>query len=134
MDVTTGSIVANISTVAGVDQVAYDSNAQLYFASAYQNLAGGISTGAPQPQLAIIDAKTNKLIQTITTDNVTAHSVAVDPVTNNVIVPLTKSGLAVYSSNSTTSGTTPSTTSSGSKNIHTLYGVGFALFAGVILS
>lgn len=142
LDVTTGNVIANISGVAGVDQVTYDANAGFYYASAYQNRAGGSSTGAPQPQLAVIDANTNKLFQTITTDNITAHSVAVDLTMNNFVVPLSKTGLVVYSlTNSTdnsTSGSSRSSTTSGAgvsqTSIHALYYVGLALFTGAMLS
>ena len=96
MNVATGDIIAHISGVSGVDQVTYDSNAGFYYASAYRNLAGGISTGAPLPQLAVIDASTNKLFQTFSTDNITAHSVAVDPITNDFVVPVYKAGFVVY--------------------------------------
>lgn len=97
IDVATGRIIANISGLSGIDQVAYDPAAMLYYASAYQNLAGGSKSGTPTPQLGIVDARSNTLLQTLTTDNVTAHSVAVDPKTNQVIVPLAKDGIAVYS-------------------------------------
>jgi hypothetical protein len=96
LDITTGKTIANISGLTGIDQVAYDPKAQYYYASAYQNLANGSKTGAPTPQLGIIDAKSNSLIQTITTDNVTAHSVAVDNATNQLFVPIAKQGILVY--------------------------------------
>ncbi|CAO3669728.1 unnamed protein product [Umbelopsis vinacea] len=139
MEVTTGNIIANISGVSGVDQVTYDSNAGYYYAAGYQNLAGGSSTGAPQPQLAVIDARANKLLQTFTTDNVTAHSVAVDPTTNNIVVPVSHEGIIVYDlTNSTanaTSGSGSSASSGVSKTtIHTVTYIGLALFAGIMLS
>jgi len=148
MNVTTGNIIANISGVSGVDQVTYDSNAGYYYASAYKNLAGGITTGAPEPLLAVIDANANKLFQNIVTDNVTAQSVAVDPTTNNLIVPVSKAGLVVYSlttnstanSTSRSSGTLASPTSSSKSSgivsktdIDAFYYIVLALFAGTIL-
>jgi hypothetical protein len=96
LDITTGMTIANISGLTGIDQVTYDPNAQYYYASAYQNLANGSKTGAPTPQLGVIDAKSNMLIQTITTDNVTAHSVAVNNATNQLFVPISKQGIVVY--------------------------------------
>ena len=96
MDVASGDIKAKFSGIAGVDQVAYDSHAKLYFAAAYQNLRGASKTGAPMPQLAVIDAQGLKLLQTIVTDNVTAHSVAVDQETDQCVVPLEKYGIAIY--------------------------------------
>lgn len=110
MDVASGSIIANISGVAGADQVAYDPHAKLYFAAAYQNLQGASKTGAPMPQLVVIDAQTKTVLQTWTTDNVTAHSVAVDPVTDQCVVPLKKYGIAVYNLTSTATSTSVSAT------------------------
>ncbi|KAK5678376.1 hypothetical protein LTR17_027663 [Elasticomyces elasticus] len=69
-----GKVIANVTGVAGSDQVAYNSAAGLYYMSAYQNQAGGLKTGLAQPYLSIIDATTNVIIQNITTDNKTAHS------------------------------------------------------------
>lgn len=103
LDISTGKTIANISGLAGIDQVTYDPNAQLFFASAYQNLANGSKTGAPMPQLGVVNAKSNSLVQVISTDNVTAHSVAVDNTTNQVLVPLSKSGIAVYNLTATNS-------------------------------
>jgi len=141
MDITTGNIIANISGISGVDQVTYDFNAGYYYASAYQNLAGGSSAGAPQPQLAVIDAKANTLVQTITTDNATAHSVAFDPTTNNIVVPVAKEGIIVYNltnsiANSTSGSGSGSSASSGVSRtaIHALTYIGLALFASIMLS
>lgn len=126
LDVASGRVLANISGVAGSDQVAYDPNAKLYFASAYQNLVGAKKDGAPMPQLAVIDATSNTLIQTWATDSKLAHSVAVDYKTNQVVVPLLKSGITVYNltaaSSSSNSSSTPSSTtpsSSSTAAVHT---------------
>lgn len=59
MDVDTGKIISNISSLAGIDQVAYDSTANLFYASAYQNLAGG---GNPMPQIAVVNASSGVLV------------------------------------------------------------------------
>ncbi|KAJ5166999.1 cytochrome cd1-nitrite reductase-like C-terminal heme d1 [Penicillium canariense] len=111
LDMSTGKVLANISGIAGVDQVAYNPTTMLYYASAYQNLAGGSKTGAPSPEVGIIDAKTYTLIQTLKTDNVTAHSVAIDTSSNQMVIPLTHSGIALYSLSTAnaTSGNTSST-------------------------
>jgi hypothetical protein len=79
------------------------------------------------------------LFQTLTTDNVTAHSVAVDPTTNNIVVPVSNEGIIVYDlTNSTanaTSGSGSSASSGVSKTtIHTVTYIGLALFAGIMLS
>jgi hypothetical protein len=96
IDVRTSRIVGNITGLSGIDQVAYNPNANLYYATAYQNQAGGSANGAPTPQLGIVDARRNTLVQTITTDNATAHSVGVDPQTNKLIIPIKKAGIEVY--------------------------------------
>jgi hypothetical protein len=109
---TTGAVIANISGVAGVDQVTYSNKTNMYYASAYQMLAGGRRDGAPAPVLAIIDAGTNRLVQTIPTDNVTAHSVAVDSSTGDVAVPIRAKGINIYSLGRG-NGTIPVTASAG---------------------
>lgn len=118
MDVSTGNVVANISGVAGSDQVAYDPNTQMYFAAAYQNQFGGKKDGAPMPQLAVIDANSNTLMQTWATDSKLAHSVAVDPKTNQVVVPLVKSGITVYNLSATNSSSRPPGSSSSTAAVH----------------
>jgi hypothetical protein len=112
MDLSTGKVVANVSSIAGSDQVAYDPNAKLYFASAYQNRVGGKKDGASMPELAVINATSNTLMQTWATDSELAHSVAVDSQTNQVVVPLAKSGINIY--NLTTASSNPSSTSTSS--------------------
>ncbi|KAK9234715.1 YVTN repeat-like/Quino protein amine dehydrogenase [Lipomyces kononenkoae] len=114
MDVSTGNITATIDGIAGADQVTYDPTRNLYYVTAYQNTADGTKNGAPDPKLAIIDAGTNTLVETITTDNVTAHSVAVDPMSNALIVPLVNSGITIFDfSNASSSAASPTPTASG---------------------
>ncbi|KAK9234431.1 hypothetical protein V1525DRAFT_422262 [Lipomyces kononenkoae] len=79
MDDTTGNTTAIIDGIAGADQVASDPTRNLFYVTAYQNTADGTKNGTPDPKLAIIDAGTYTLVDAIATDNVTAHSVAVDP-------------------------------------------------------
>lgn len=93
MDISTGKIISNISSLAGVDQVAYDSTANLFYASAFQNLASG---GTPTPQIAVVNASSGVLVQTLVTDNVTAHSVAVDEKTGVMLIPIQKQGIVLY--------------------------------------
>jgi hypothetical protein len=125
MDVSTGKIVAKISGVAGSDQVAYDPNSKLYFASAYQNQVGGKKGGAPMPELAVINATSNTIMQTWPTDNKLAHSVAVDAKTNLVVVPLVKSGITVYNLTTASSSSKPlsssgtASTTSSTAAVHT---------------
>jgi hypothetical protein len=94
MDVSTGNVISNISGLAGIDQVAYDSAANLFYASAYRNLGTG---DIPLPQIAVVNASSGTLIQTLPTDNVTAHSVAVDGSTGLMLVPIKGQGIVAYS-------------------------------------
>jgi hypothetical protein len=95
MDVTSGNITHTTKGIAGSDQVAYAPITNFFYASAYQNQAGGLSTGAATPQLAIIDAEDGRLMQVLVTDDVVAHAVAVDPISNRMFVPLL-AGIGVY--------------------------------------
>jgi len=75
----TGDVVATIPEVGGSDEVWYDPGNRTYFLGArYAN--GGSALG-------IIDARTNSFLGTVPTGK-GSHSVAADPVTNNVYVPL----------------------------------------------
>lgn len=113
LDYTTGKVVANISNLSGIDQVAYDPMANLYFAAAYQNVAGG-NGSAPAPILGVIDAGTNKLVQSIVTDNVTAHSVAVDTMNNVMVVPVSDKGIEIYGYSGTGTNGSSNSSSTGS--------------------
>ncbi|KAH6698108.1 hypothetical protein BKA61DRAFT_710068 [Leptodontidium sp. MPI-SDFR-AT-0119] len=88
MNVSTGAIIANISGITGSDQVTYSSKTGYYYASAYLNTK-------------------------ITTDNVTAHAVSVDPLTGTVVVPVKAKGIMIYAlSNGTTTTSTATATTS----------------------
>jgi DNA-binding beta-propeller fold protein YncE len=133
MDVTTGSIVANVSGITGSDQVTYSAKTGYYYASAYLNTVNGV----PTPILAVIAAN-GTVLQKIATDNVTAHAVSVDPSTGNMVVPIKAKGVQIYSLSgaSTTSGSgtptssTPASTSktSGAQNNRAGALFGMALF------
>jgi WD40 repeat protein len=116
IDVTTGSTIETIDGIGGADQVAYNPTLNWYYVAAYQYQVNGSATGAPDPKVGIIDAATGTLIQTIKTDDVTAHAVAVDPKTNKMILPLVGKGIAIYdvgngtaSRNATSAATTATT-------------------------
>jgi hypothetical protein len=110
MDVTTGNISKTVKGVAGANQVTYNPTTNWFYLADYQNLANGSKTGAPVPKLTIIGAATGTLVQTITTENITAQSVAVDPKTNKLIIPLAASGIAIFDlTNSTSTPPSPST-------------------------
>jgi WD40 repeat protein len=72
-----GSVVASFS-VSGEDEVWYDPTTGRWFLSARSNSGG--------PVLGVIDSGTDALLQLIHTD-LSAHSVAVDPISGEVFVP-----------------------------------------------
>ena len=72
-----GSVVASFN-VSGEDEVWYDPTTGRWFLSARMNTGG--------PVLGIIDSNTDLLLQLVATD-LSAHSVAVDPISGEVFVP-----------------------------------------------
>jgi hypothetical protein len=108
---TNGSLIANVSGISGIDQVTYDPVLNLWYASAYQMTSDGRSDGTPAPVLGIVNASGNALVQTIVTDNVTAHSVAYDPNTGDVAVPVKAKGIEIFklAANTTTNGSASGT-------------------------
>jgi hypothetical protein len=106
MDVTTGTIIDNISGLASIDQVTYSSFTRCYYAAAVTNRAGGTIKGAPVPQLGVMSAATNSLLQTFETDNSTTHFVAINNANGNIYVPIHVQGIVVYAlANNGTNGT-----------------------------
>ena len=87
VNVRTGVVTATLTEVGGSDQVWYSPGDHRYYLAARAN-AGG-------PVLGVIDALTHRWIENIPTTK-DAHSVAVDPATNHVFVPLTNQGVGVY--------------------------------------
>jgi hypothetical protein len=71
------SVVASFN-VSGEDEVWYDPTTGRWFISARSNSSG--------PVLGVIDSSTDALLQLISTD-LSAHSVAVDPISGEVFVP-----------------------------------------------
>ena len=74
-----GRVLATFS-VGGSDEVSYDPTNQTYGLAARNNATG--------PVLGIIDATTLQLLNAIPTAT-NAHSIAVDPVNNKILLPLT---------------------------------------------
>ena len=141
IDATSGAVLANISGVSGVDQVTYSASTKYFYASAYQDVS---KTGTPAPMLYVIAAN-GTIVQSIATDNSTAHSVAVQAGTGEMLIPIKAKGIEVYtlsassSSNSTTtssassgSGSTPS--SSSTSNAGRLLGGATGFFAALCLA
>jgi hypothetical protein len=83
----TGTVVATLTQVGGSDQVWYNPGDRRYYLAARANPGG--------PVLGVIDAVTHQWIENIPTAK-NAHSVAVDPATNQAFVPLTNEGVGVY--------------------------------------
>jgi len=81
---TTGQILTTINFVGFVDQTWYNPGDNKYYLAARDMPTG--------PVLGVIDAKSRKWLQNVPT-NGNAHSVAVDPVSNHIFVPL-PSGVA----------------------------------------
>jgi hypothetical protein len=110
IDVTTGDIKANISGVSGVDQVAYSPVTTYFYATAYQDET---TSGSPSPYLFVI-ADNGTIVQKIVTDNVTAHSVAVEAGTGTMVVPVKERGVLVFDLTTSTSSANASSTTTGS--------------------
>ncbi|KAJ5453406.1 uncharacterized protein N7458_004362 [Penicillium daleae] len=93
MDVSTGTIVSNISGVTGNDQVTYSSSTGWFYAAAFQDV---LANGTATPRVAVI-ASNGTLLQSIMTDDSVAHTVAVDEQTGTLVVPVQARGILVYS-------------------------------------
>jgi hypothetical protein len=93
VDRVNGTIYKTINAGGG-DQIWYDAGTNRYYLAASRWTASGNSSGAGctadsacTPVLQIIDAGTRSLVKTVATGN-NAHSVAVDPATHQVYMPL----------------------------------------------
>ncbi len=84
IDGTSGAQLAEITNVGGVDEIWYNPGDNKYYLAARDMPTG--------PVLGVIDAKTNTWLVNVTT-NSNSHSVAVDPSTNHVFVPLQPGGI-----------------------------------------
>jgi hypothetical protein len=82
----TGDILANITQVGGVDYGAYNPVDHHYYLGARDFFTSPTATTA-SPVLGVIDADTNKWIENFPTGK-NAHSVAVNPVNNQIFVPI----------------------------------------------
>lgn len=70
--------------IGGEDEVWFDAATQHYYVPARNNVN---ASGDPVPLLVSIDAQTMEMDPTIAT-SITAHSVAVDPKSHNVFIPI----------------------------------------------
>ena len=96
MDRTNGTLRATVP-IGGGDQIAYDTPTNRYYLAASRWTASGLSSGPActaaspcTPVLAIIDAASRTLVQTVFSGN-NAHSVGVDSVTHRVYMPFSSS-------------------------------------------
>jgi hypothetical protein len=79
IDLGTGDVVATITQVGGSDEVWFNAGDHRYYLAARNNPGGGV--------LGVIDADRNEWVENVPTST-TAHSVAADPIGNQVFVPL----------------------------------------------
>ncbi len=86
VDAATGVILANLTEVGGEDFVAYNAYDNRYYTAARDYFTSP-SAAKATPVLGVIDAATNKWIENVPTGT-NSHSVAVNPVTNQIFVPL----------------------------------------------
>jgi hypothetical protein len=82
----TGAILANLTEVGGVDYGAYKPTDHHYYLGARDYFTNPTATTA-SPVLGVIDADTNKWIENFPTGT-DAHSVTVNPVNNQIFVPI----------------------------------------------
>jgi len=79
MDARSGKVVATIDKISGSDEVGYDNKAGNYYLAAAKNPGG--------PVLGVVDARTNRWVANLPT-GARAHSVAADPKSGRVFVPI----------------------------------------------
>jgi hypothetical protein len=82
----TGAILANLTQVGGVDYGAYNPVDHHYYLGARDYFTSPTATTA-SPVLGVIDADTNEWIENFPTGT-DAHSVTVNPVNNQIFVPI----------------------------------------------
>src|SRR5436190_793928 len=87
MDARSGDIVATIAEVSGADEVWYNPGDKHYYVAARNNPSG--------PVFGVIDAVTNRWIQNVPTGP-NAHSIAANPINDEIFVPLRGMGIGVY--------------------------------------
>jgi DNA-binding beta-propeller fold protein YncE len=95
MDAQTGHIIATITQVGGSDQVWFNPGDNRYYLAARGMTSNGLKSGTPTPVLGVIDAETNTWVTNVPTGT-NSHSVAADPVTNRIFVPLRSKGVGVF--------------------------------------
>lgn len=97
MDARNGSIVAVVMGIGGSDEVWYNSGDNHYYLAASSMTSDGTKKGKPAPVLGVIDAGTHKYLGGVPTA-AGAHSVAADPKSGRVFIPIPIKGLTVFTS------------------------------------
>lgn len=95
VDAASGQVLSTVTEVGGSDMVWYNPGDNRYYLAARDMTSDGTAAGKPAPVLGVIDAATNKWIANVPTGP-GAHSVAVDPKTNHVFVPVNGVGVMVF--------------------------------------
>ncbi|MDB5042514.1 MAG: hypothetical protein JWN27_3240, partial [Candidatus Eremiobacteraeota bacterium] len=96
LNAATGAVVKTFTQVGGSDEVWFNPGNNRFYTASRNWTKTGIVGGPTAPVLGVIDASTLTFIQNVPTDT-NAHSVAADPVTNHIFVPLPTKGLGVFS-------------------------------------
>ncbi len=86
IDARAGKITADIRQVGGEDFVAYNIRDGRYYTASRDYFTSPTAT-TTTPVLGVIDAKTHRWLENVAT-GFNSHSVAVDPLTNRIYVPL----------------------------------------------
>jgi DNA-binding beta-propeller fold protein YncE len=87
LDTKTGQVIATLTQVGGSDQVWFNSGDNRYYLAARYNPGGAV--------LGIIDARSNTWVENVPSVK-GAKSLAVDPMTNRVFMPLPQKGVGVF--------------------------------------
>jgi hypothetical protein len=95
LDAATGAVVKTFTQVGGSDEVWFNPGNNRFYTASRNWTKTGIVGGPPAPVLGVIDAATLTFIQNVPTET-NAHSVAADPVTNHIFVPLPTKGIGIY--------------------------------------
>lgn len=95
MDIRDGRITSATHQVGGSDEVSIDPLTRTYYLAASNMTSDGSATGTPTPVLGVLHAPNGPWVENVPTKS-GAHSVAADPSTGQVFVPLPGSGIGVF--------------------------------------
>lgn len=95
MSARTGRVVRAIHQVGGSDEVWFDRFSDRYYLGASAMTSNGRSSGYPTGVLGVISANTGRWLGNFPT-SADAHSVAADPHSGHVFVPIANYGIAVF--------------------------------------